>query len=64
MLDNNPVREIFFKEIKLDGPLGKIKYYAIRTEFKERDSPHVHPLHQFSMHQTAYIHCFEKSLIS
>ena len=42
MLDNNPVREIFFKEIKLDGPLGKIKYYAIRTEFKERDSPHVH----------------------
>ena len=25
--------EIFFKEIILDGPLGKRKYYAIRIEF-------------------------------
>ena len=34
--------EAFFKEIILDGPLGKTKYYAIRTEFQERGSPPVH----------------------
>ena len=28
--------EVFFKEIIFDGPLGKTKYYAIRTEFHER----------------------------
>ena len=42
LLNNNPVLvarhfqykvEIFFKEIILDGPLGKRKYYAIRIEF-------------------------------
>ena len=34
--------EVFFKEIILDGPLGKTKYYAIRIEFQKKDSPHVH----------------------
>ena len=29
-------------EIVFDGPLGKIKYYALRIEFQERGSPHVH----------------------
>ena len=35
-------REIFFKEIIVDGPLGKVKYYAIRVEFQLRGSPHIH----------------------
>ena len=26
----------------MDGPLGKTKYYALRVEFQERGSPHVH----------------------
>ena len=36
--------EIFFKEILIirDGPLGKVKYYAIRVEFQFRGSPHIH----------------------
>ena len=34
--------ELFFKTIILDGPLGKINYYAIRVEFQVRESPHVH----------------------
>ena len=34
--------EIFFKVIVLDGPLGKVKYHAIRVEFQVRGSPHVH----------------------
>ena len=33
---------MFFKEIILDGPLGKTKYYALRIEFQERGSLHVH----------------------
>ena len=33
---------VFFKEIILDGPLEKIKDYAIRVEFQESGSPHVH----------------------
>ena len=32
----------FFKEIVVDSPLGKTKYYAIRVEFQVRGSPHVH----------------------
>ena len=35
------VQVFFFKEILLDGPLGKTKY-ALRVEFQERGSPHVH----------------------
>ena len=34
--------EVFFKEIILDGPLRKTKCYAIRIDFQERGSPHVH----------------------
>ena len=34
--------EIFSKEIILDGPLGKTKYYAIRIEIQKSDSPHVY----------------------
>ena len=34
--------QVFFKEIVLDGPLRKTKYYALRIEFQERGSPHVH----------------------
>ena len=32
--------EVFFKEIVSDGPLGKIKHYAIRVNFQVRSSPH------------------------
>ena len=51
ILNNNPVLlarhfqyrvEVFFKEIIIDGPLGKVKYYAIRVEFQFRGSPHIH----------------------
>ena len=34
--------EAFFKEIIVDGPLGKVIYYAIRVEFQVRGSPHIH----------------------
>ena len=34
--------ECFFKEIILNGPLGKVKYHVIRVEFQVRGSPHVH----------------------
>ena len=33
---------MFFKELILDGPLGKTKYYALHIEFKERGNSHVH----------------------
>ena len=51
MLNNNPVLvarnfqykvEVFFKDITLDGPLGKTKYYANHIEFQGRGSSHVH----------------------
>ena len=32
--------EEFFTEIIIDGPLGKVKYHAIRVEFQYRGSPH------------------------
>ena len=53
ILNSNPVLlarhfqyrvEVFFKEIVLDGPLGKIKHYAIRVEFQVKGSPHIHSL--------------------
>ena len=34
--------EVFFKEIVVDGPLGKVTYHAIRVEFQFRGSPHIH----------------------
>ena len=51
LLNKNPVLvarhfqfrvDMFFKEIILDGPLGKTKYYVIRAEFQVRGSPHFH----------------------
>lgn len=41
LLNSNPVLlALFFKEIIVDGPLGKVKYYAIRVEFQVRGSQH------------------------
>ena len=34
--------EVFYKEIILDGPLGKTNYYVIRVEFQVCGSPHIH----------------------
>ena len=34
--------EMFLKVIVIDGPLGKLKYHAIRIEFQVCGSPHVH----------------------
>ena len=51
LLSKNPVLvarhfqfrvEMFFKEITLDGPLGKTKYYVTRVEFQVRGSLHIH----------------------
>ena len=51
LLNSNPVLmarhfqyrvEVFFTEIIVDGPLGKVKYHAIRVEFQVRGSPHMH----------------------
>ena len=53
LLNSNPVLlarhfqyrvESFFKDIVLNGPLGKILCYVIRVEFQTRGSPHVHCL--------------------
>ena len=50
-LDMNPVLlarhfqyrvEVFFKVIITNGPLGKVKYHAIRVDFQVRGSPHIH----------------------
>ena len=76
LLNNNPVLaarhfqykvEVFFKDIILDGPLGQTKYYAIRFEFQERGSPHVHSfiwiLHPPSIQdEAAYINFIEKTI--
>ena len=51
LLNDNPIlvarhfqykAQVFFKEIVLDGPLGKTKYYALRIDFQERRSLHMH----------------------
>ena len=53
LLNSNPVLlarhfqyrvELFFKEIIVNGPLGKVEYYAIRVEFQVRGSPHIHSI--------------------
>ena len=31
-----------FKQFFLNGPLGRVKYYAIRVEFQVCGSPHIH----------------------
>ena len=50
-LNKNPVlvakhfqyrMEVFFKEIVLNGPLDKTKYYANHVKFQVRGSPHIH----------------------
>ena len=50
-LNKNPVlvakhfhyrTEVFFKEIVLNGPLDKTKYYANHVKFQVRGSPHIH----------------------
>ena len=33
--------KVFSKEIILDGPLGKTKYYSISIEFLLKGNPHV-----------------------
>ena len=51
LLNSNPVLlarhfqyrvETFFKDILIDGPIGKTQFYAVRVEFQVRGSPHVH----------------------
>ena len=53
LLNSNPVLlarhfqyrvETFYKEIVMNGPLGKLKYHVIRIEFQFRGSPHSHCL--------------------
>ena len=34
--------EVFFKVIIVDGPLGKVKYHAIRVEFQVQGNHHIH----------------------
>ena len=50
-LNSNPVLiarhfqyrvQLFFKEILIDGPLGKTEFYVYRVEFQVRGSPHIH----------------------
>ena len=59
--------EVFFKEIILDDPLGKTKYYDIRVEFLEGGSPHVHSSIWFFnapnfQNETAYTEFTEKTI--
>ena len=49
ILNSNPVLlarhfqyRVVFKEISIDGPFGKVKYFAIRVEFQFDGSPHIH----------------------
>ncbi|XP_066911767.1 uncharacterized protein [Clytia hemisphaerica] len=53
LLNSNPVLlvrhfqyrvEVFYKEIVINGPLGKVKFHVIRIEFQFRGSPHAHCL--------------------
>ena len=34
--------KVFFKEIILDGPLAKTKYYAMGIEFQQKGSLYLH----------------------
>ena len=59
--------KVFFKEIILNGPLGKTKYYTIRIEFQERGSPHVHSFIWIFyapniVNEAAYIQFIEKTI--
>jgi len=53
ILNSNPVLlarhfqyrvESFFKQMIINGSLGKVIHYAIRVEFQVRGSPHIHSL--------------------
>ena len=76
LLNNNPVLvarhfqykiEVFFKEIIIDGPFGKTKYYVLRIEFQEIGSSHVH-LFIWALNapniqtETAYIKFIEQTI--
>ena len=59
--------EVFFKEVILNGPLGKTIYYAISFELQERSSPHVHSFIWIfnapnTQNETAYIEIIEKTI--
>ena len=59
--------EVVFKDIILDGLLGKTKNYATRIEFQERSSPHVHSfIWIFKVpnieNETAYVEFIEKTI--
>ena len=43
--------EVFFKVVIVDGPLGKVKYYAIRVEFRSKKVPILIHFSGFLMHQ-------------
>ena len=76
LLNNNPVLnarnfqykvEVFFKDVTLDGLLGKTKYYAIHIEFQERGSSHVHSFVRILNapnieDEAAYISFFKKTI--
>ena len=76
LLNKNPVLvarhfqykvEVSFKKTILDGPLRKTKYYAIRIEFQEIGSPHVHSfIWIFNapniQNETVYIEFIEKTI--
>ena len=76
LLNNNPAlvaryfqykTGVFFKEIILDGSLGKTKYYAIRIKFQENGSPHIHSfVWNFDApnikNEAAYIEIIEKTI--
>ena len=59
--------EVFFKEIIVDGSLGKTKQYAKYIEFQERGSLHVHSFYKCSVHKIFQMRMhtlsfFEKSM--
>ena len=59
--------EVFFKEVILNGPMGKTIYYAISFELQERSSPHVHSFIWIfnapnTQNETACIEIIEKTI--
>ena len=59
--------EVFFKKIILEHPLKKTKFYAVRIEFQERVSPHVHWFILISnapniQNETTYIDSIKKTI--
>ena len=59
--------KVFLKEMILDGPFGKTKYYAIFIEFQESGNPHVYSfVWIFNVlcieQEAAYIEFIEKTI--